>query len=295
MSSSTVVITDHDFESLDIEMSVLEDVGEIRDLSGVSGSDFNTAVAEADGVLNLRRNLNTRLIERMDECRIVARYGIGVDNIDIDAAAKEGIYVTNVPDYCIEEVFTHTLALLLAIDRGIHTYSKSIANSKWDRSVATPLHRLSTETVGIVGFGDIGRSLARRLDALNVSILASDPFLDPEDVADEPGSLVSFNTLLSESDYVSIHSPLTEDTRGLFNAEAFNTMKNDAVLINVARGAIVDEKALLEALENRTLRAAALDVFDPEPPGADSPLRDHPQIVTTPHVAWYSEEANIER
>lgn len=295
MSSYTVVATDHDFESLDVEASVLKDVAEVRDLSGITGAEFDAALAKADGVLNLRRNLDAEAIERMDKCRIVARYGIGVDNVDVDAAAKRDIYVTNVPDYCLEEVAVHALALLLAISRDVTTYDRSVADGGWDRGVATPLHRLSTRTVGVVGFGDIGRALARRLKGLDVTVLASDPFLELEDVADESASLVSFETLLSDSDYVSIHSPLTDDTRDMFDADAFDAMKDDAALINVARGPIVDESALLEALDSGSLRAAALDVFDPEPPATDSPIRDHPRVVTTPHVAWYSEEANDER
>lgn len=295
MASHTVVVTDHDFHSLDIESDILEGIAEVRDLSEVTGDEFTAALAEADGVLNLRRDLDAETIACMDECRVIARYGIGVDNIDIDAVADRDIYVTNVPDYCLEEVAVHALSLLLAIARGVATYDRSVADGEWDRDVATPLHRLSTQTVGIVGFGDIGRALARRLNGFDVTILASDPFLDPEDIAGEPASLVSFETLLADSDYVSIHSPLTNDTRGMFDADAFDVMKDDAALINVARGPIIDESALYEALEFDSLRAAGLDVFDPEPPSVDSPLRNHPRVVTTPHVAWYSEEANEER
>jgi D-3-phosphoglycerate dehydrogenase len=295
MPSHTVVVTDHDFHSLDVEAAVLKDVAEVRDLSGVTGDEFTAALAEADGVLNLRRNLDAEAIACMDECRIVARYGIGVDNVETDAAADRDIYVTNVPDYCLEEVAVHALSLLLAVARGVTTYDRSVTDGEWDRGVATPLHRLSTRTVGIVGFGDIGRTLARRLDGFDVTILASDPFLDSADVADEPVSLVPFETLLADSDYVSVHSPLTDDTRGIFDADAFDAMKHDATLINVARGPIVDESALYEALESDSLRAAGLDVFDPEPPSSESPLRDHPRVLTTPHVAWYSEEANEER
>jgi D-3-phosphoglycerate dehydrogenase len=295
MPSHTVVVTDHDFHSLDVEAAVLKDVAEVRDLSGVTGDEFTAALAEADGVLNLRRNLDAEAIACMDECRIVARYGIGVDNVETDAAADRDIYVTNVPDYCLEEVAVHALSLLLAVARGVTTYDRSVTDGEWDRGVATPLHRLSTRTVGIVGFGDIGRTLARRLDGFDVTILASDPFLDSADVADEPVSLVPFETLLADSDYVSVHSPLTDDTRGIFDADAFDAMKDDATLINVARGPIVDESALYEALESDSLRAAGLDVFDPEPPSSESPLRDHPRVLTTPHVAWYSEEANEER
>lgn len=295
MPPHTVIVTDHDFESLDIEATVLENIAEIRDLSKATGDEFESGLAAADGILNLRRDLDADAIAHMDKCEIIARYGIGVDNVDVDAAVDRGMYVTNVPDYCLEEVAVHALSLLLDVARGVTTYDQSLTDGDWDRKVAEPPHRLSTRTVGIVGFGSIGRSLAHRLDGFDVTVLASDPFLGPEDVTDEPASLVSFETLLTDSDYVSIHSPLTDDTRGMFDADAFDAMKDDAVLINVARGPIVDESALLDALESGSLRAAGLDVFDPEPPADDSPLRDHPQVVTTPHVAWYSEESNDER
>ena len=295
MSPHTVVVTDHDFKSLAIEKSVLGDIAEVRDLSGVTGREFAAALTEADGVLNLRRDLDATAVAHMDECRIIARYGIGVDNVNMDAAVEQGMYVTNVPDYCIEEVSNHAVSLLLAISRGITTYDQSVAGGEWDRGVTTPLRRLSTRTVGIVGFGDIGRALARRLNVFDVTILTSDPFLEPDDVTDEPVELVAFERVLSESDYVSIHSPLTDDTRGMFDAEVFDVMKDDAALINVARGPIVDQSALVAALESGSLRAAGLDVFDPEPPADDSLLRDHPLVVTTPHVAWYSKEANDER
>lgn len=295
MSERTVVVTDHDFETLAIEGEILGEVATVRDLSGASRAEFDAAVAGADGVLNLRRPLSGDRIARMEECRIIARYGIGVDNVDLDAAADLGAYVTNVPGYCVEEVAVHAFALLLGVARGIVAYDDSIATGGWDRDVAAPIHRLSTRTVGLVGLGDVGRVLARRLDAFDVDVLASDPFLAEEDVADEPATLTTFDELLAEADYVSVHAPLTDDTRGLFDGDAFASMKPTASLVNVSRGPIVDEDALVAALDDGEIAAAALDVFDPEPPPADSALRDHPQVVTTPHVAWYSEEANAER
>lgn len=295
MPTFDVVVTDHDFDSLAIEEAVLDDVATVRDLSTVSEEAFDEALANAAGILNLRYSLPADSISRLDNCRIIARYGIGVDNVALDAAANQGMYVTNVPEYCVEEVANHAFALLLTLARGITFYDRSVSVGDWDRDAAAPLERLSTQTVGIVGFGEIGQTLAHRLDAFGIEVLASDPFLSEEDVAEKPAALVSFETLLRESDYVSIHSPLTDDTRDLFDERAFTQMKPSAALINVARGPIVDESALVAALDDGNIAAAGLDVFDPEPPRSDSPLRDHPQVVTTPHVAWYSEEANEER
>lgn len=163
-----------------------------------------------------------------------------MDNVALDAAVDRGVYVTNVPDYCVEEVAVHAFALLLTLARGVLVYDSSVAAGEWDRDAAPPLRRLSTRTVGLVGLGDIGRALARRVDAFDVDVLFSDPYLTKEDVVSEPVSLTTFETLLTEADYISIHAPLTNDTRGLFDQEAFARMKPTSALINVSRGPIVD-------------------------------------------------------
>ena len=285
-----VVVTDHDFPDLSIERSILGDVARVVELD-----DERSELAEADAVLNLRAEVDADAIARMGRCRVIARYGVGVDNVDVEAAADRGIPVTNVPDYCREEVATHALSLALSLLCGLKRYDDSVAAGDWDRGVAVPIHRFSTRTVGVVGYGAIGRAVGARVDALGADVVASDPFLDPADVADDPAELVAFESLLDRADVVSVHSPLTEDTRGMFNAGAFDRMQSSAVLVNVARGAIVDDDALFDALESGAIAGAGLDVFPAEPPRGDHPLRNHPLVVTTPHVAWYSEEANAER
>lgn len=302
MPAYTVVVTDHDFGDLQVERDVLGDIADVVDLTDGVGGGENAGetetvqrLTEADAVLNLRYDLDAETVATMANCRLIARYGIGVDNVAVDTAADHGIPVTNVPDYCLEEVATHAISLLLALNRGIVRYDDSVAAGAWDRDVATPLHRFSTETVGIVGFGAIGRAVAERLAGFGVDLVASDPFLDPEDVADSNVDLVDFETLLERSDSVTVHSPLTDSTRGLFDAEAFERMKRSASLVNVARGPIVDGDALRSALDEGEIAGAGLDVFPTEPPEADDPLRSHERVVTTPHVAWYSEEANAER
>ena len=297
MARYTVVITDHDFESLDIECDVLGDIADVIALSNEPGNvALNTSLlADADAVINLRADLDAAAIDALDRCRIIARYGIGVDNVDVDAANRRGIYVTNVPDYCIEEVSTHAVALILTMVRGIPAYDRSVEAGEWDRAVRTPIHRFSTRTVGVVGFGAIGRAVGERVAALGADVLASDPFLEPEDVADSPADLIAFEELLERSDYVTVHSPLTDETRGMFDEAAFDQMRSEAGLVNVARGPIVDADALLSALEQGKIAGAGLDVFPEEPPAADDPLRSHENVVATPHVGWYSEEANDER
>ena len=298
MANYTVVVTDHDFDDLSIEQDILDgiaDVTAVADGVDVDDKAVREALRDADGVLNLRHDLDAADIEAAADCRIVARYGIGVDNVDIEAATERGIYVTNVPEYCLEEVSTHALTLLLGLLRGLPQYQRSVAAGEWEREAAPPMHRLSTRTVGVVGFGAIGRTVADSLGSLAGEVIASDPFVDSETMAEHGVEKVEFETLLDRADAVTIHSPLTDETRGLFDEGAFERMRDDAVLVNVARGPIVDVDALLAALDAGEIGGAGLDVFPTEPPAADHPLCDHERVLVTPHVAWYSEEANSER
>jgi D-3-phosphoglycerate dehydrogenase len=298
MSEYTVVVTDHDFADLAIERDVLDGVAEVVALVddvGAVPDDADERLAEADAVLNLRYELDGDAVATMERCQVVARYGIGVDNVAVEAATEREIPVTNVPGYCTGEVATHALSLLLALVRGLKRYDASVAAGDWDRGAAVPITRFSELTVGVVGYGDIGRAVGERVAALGADVVASDPFLDDDDVADDPAELVEFEALLSDSDAVTVHSPLTDGTRGLFDADAIARLPDSAVLVNVARGPIVDDDAVAAALDAGELAGAGLDVFPEEPPASDNPLRDHPRVVTTPHVAWYSEEANDER
>jgi len=298
MTGHTVVVTDHDFDDLAIEREVLDGVAEVVELADDVDEvpqDADERLAGADAVLNLRYVIDADAIARMDDCRIIARYGIGVDNVAVEAAADRGIPVTNVPDYCLEEVATHALSLVLSLSRGLKRYDASVAAGEWDRGAATPLHRFSTRTVGVVGYGAIGREVGARAAALGADVITSDPFLDPEDLDDDPATLTSFEDLCARADVVTVHSPLTDDTRGLLDADAFARMDDDAVVINVARGPIVDVDDLYDSIQAGELGGAGLDVFPDEPPTRGHPLRDHPRVVTTPHVAWYSEEAGADR
>ena len=296
--TNTVLVTDHDFTDLSIERERLSDLAEVVELSDDTAettADEHARLAEADAVINLRYDLDTAAVKALADCRVIARYGIGVDNIDTETAAKCSIPVTNVPTYCIEEVSTHSLTLMLSFARGIKCYDASVSAGEWERGVAPPIHRFSTQTVGVVGYGAIGREVGARADALGASVVASDPFLTQDDVADDPATLVSFEELLAEADFVTVHSPLTDETRGMLNSDAFQLMQDSAVLINVARGPIVDIDALRAALDAGEIAGAGLDVFPDEPPAVEDPLRTHERVLATPHVAWYSEEANEER
>jgi D-3-phosphoglycerate dehydrogenase len=294
MSGYTVVVTDHDFADLSIEREILGDVADVVEFDRGDG-DIEETLAMTDAVINLRLELGAERIAHMDDVRVIARYGIGVDNVDIEAAAERDVPVTNVPDYCQEEVALHALTFMLALSRRVKTYDDSVGSGEWDRSVAAPIHRFSTRTVGVVGYGSIGRAVGERVDALGATVVASDPFLSTGDVADDPATLLAFEALIERADVVTIHSPLTDETRGSFDRETFARMRDRAYLVNVARGPIVDADALLAALDAGELAGAGLDVFPTEPPPTDHPLRSHPKTIVTPHVSWYSEEANEQR
>lgn len=298
MSNYTVVVTDHDFDNLAIERKILSGTADIVELSDDVENEVQEPIdslSEADAVINLRFELGEEDIAAMDDVRVISRYGIGVDNIDLEAATNHGIPVTNVPSYCLEEVSIHALTLMLALSRGVNRYRDSVARGEWDRGVAAPINRFSTQTVGIVGYGAIGREVGARANALGANILVSDPFVTEDDVANDPASLVSLEKLLEKSDFITIHSPLNDKTEKMFDSDAFSRMKESAYLVNVARGPIVDGDALHNALEDGEIAGAGLDVFPDEPPAPDNPLRSHESVVASPHVAWYSEEANAER
>jgi D-3-phosphoglycerate dehydrogenase len=298
MTKLSVAVTDHDFEDLGIEREVLNGVATIVDVENEVGkADLGTddLLSTADAILVHRAEICADAIARLEDCRVIARYGIGVDNVAITAAADRGIPVTNVPDYCLEEVATHALSMLLSLSRGLKQYDASVAAGEWDRGAATPLHRFSTWTVGVIGYGAIGREVGARAAALGAEVLASDPFLDPKDLVDDPATLTSFEELCDRANAVTVHSPLTADTIGQLDAEAFARLDDDAVVVNVARGPIVDIDDLHNAIADGELAGAGLDVFPEEPPAPGHPLLDHPQVITTPHVAWYSEEAGADR
>jgi D-3-phosphoglycerate dehydrogenase len=298
MSDFRVVVTDHDFDDLAIERDVLDGLATVEDLSddasGSGGAALLDALDGAHAVLNRRRPLDADHLRVLAEGAIVAGYGIGVDNVDLAAAAEEGIPVTNVPEYCIEEVATHTVALALALVRGVKPFDRSTAEGHWDRDRGPRIRRLSTMTVGVVGFGSIGRAVADRFLALGATVVTSDPYVEESEVSRDV-SLVSFDSLVDRADVLTVHSPLTESTDGLLDADVFERFSDEGYIVNVARGPIVDTDDLLAALDAGDLAGAGLDVFPEEPPPQDESLCDHPSVISTPHVAWYSEEANGER
>lgn len=241
-------------------------------------------------IVDASTEVTSSVLESLDTLQVVGRSGIGVDNVDVETAQELGIPVVNVPDYCLDEVSTHALSMLLSCARKLPQLDAAVKNGEWDWSRARPIRRLKGQTVGIVGFGKIGRSFAQKLRGLGVDVLVYDPYVSTTDLAGFDVTRVEFNHLLAVSDFVSIHTPLTDETRGMFDAAVFETMPDHAILVNTARGPIVDEDALVEALETNELGGVGLDVRDPEPP-EDEPLLAFENVVLSPHAGFYSEKA----
>src|SRR5690242_19210123 len=246
-ATSKVVLTDYVWESLEVERKLLEGLAELVPLKTRTPDEFIAEAEDCDALLNTYAGpITAEVMARMPKCRIIARYGIGVDTIDLDAATRAGIIVTNNPTYCIEEVAEHTLALLLACARKVPLYDRLVRGSRWEVPPGKPIFRLSGSTLGLVGFGNIARQVAARAASFGMNVVYSDPFVK-DGQFDAPGKSASLDALLSQSDFVSIHPPLTPETRKMIGDDALAKMKPSAWVINCARGPIVDTDALVRA------------------------------------------------
>jgi D-3-phosphoglycerate dehydrogenase / 2-oxoglutarate reductase len=289
-----VAVTDSVFPNLDPARKVLSQLGaELRLAAQPTLEAILEVAREADAVLTTYAKLPAPVIAQLARCRIIARFGIGVDNVDIPAATSRGIVVTRVPDYCLDEVSDHAMALLLALVRKIPSSNARTHAGRWEMKAVTPIHRLRGSVLGLVAFGQIPQLVAPKARSFGLRVVASDPYI-PEDVMTRAGAeRVEFDELVSISDYISIHTPLVAATHHLFNADVFRRMKPTAYLINTARGPIVDEAALARALDENQLAGAALDVMEQEPP-AHSPLFGRDNVILTPHTSFYSEESLVD-
>lgn len=289
-----VAVSDSVFPNLEPAREVLGAIGAtLRLADQATPAAILQAAAGADALLVTYARITADMIQQMPRCRIISRFGIGVDNVDLQAATGAGIVVTKVPDYCIDEVSDHTLALLLALVRKIPSSSARTHSGRWEMKAVVPIHRLRGSVLGLVGFGRIPQLVAPKAQSFGMRVLAYDPFV-PRDVFARAGvEGVELAELLTRSDYVSIHTPLMPETRGLFNRDTFGRMKRGAYLVNTARGPIVDEAALADALDAGQLAGAALDVMTEEPPPR-SPLFGRDNVIITPHTSFYSEESLVE-
>ena len=245
----------------------------------------------ADGLIIMESHVNGRVMDALPSCRVVLRTGVGVDTIDVPAATDRGIAVINVPDLWLREVANHAMAMILALNRRLPLLDRLVREGEWHRVIPSPVGSLHGETLGIVGLGQIGSHLARRAAAFELTLIAYDPFVDSSSAGTLGVELVSLEELLRRSDYVSIHTPLTDDTRHLIDEAAFRQMKRMAYLINTSRGPTVDEGALVKALQEKWIFGAGIDVYEREPPSPDSPLLGMDNVLLTSHSGYYSDAA----
>lgn len=288
-----VVVTDNLFENLSIEKAILEPLGlEVVDCQCRTPETLIPALANAAFVMTQFSPVNAQVIAAMTRCRVIVRYGIGVDNVDLKAAAAKNIPVCNVPDYCIDEVADHTLALILAATRQIFPTVVTVKSGRWKTPVAfTAMHALKNMTVGLVGLGKIGREVASRLKAFKCSLVGFDPAMAPDRISAAGCRPVELERLYAESDIISLHCPSTEKTRYMINATSLSAMRRGVIIVNTSRGTLIKTPDLAEALRMGKVSAAALDVTDPEPINTDSPLLGMDNVIITSHVASVSPDA----
>lgn len=286
------MLTDQVFPRTDVERAIFAEIGaELTVLESPTPEGIREGARDADALLNTYAAIDAETLGDLKSCKIIARYGIGVDNIDLVAARERGVIVTNVPDYCVDEVADHTMTLLLAVVRKVVDGHSHTIGGGWGIDTLRPIRRLRGQTIGLIGLGSIAREVARRAASFGLAVQSFDPFIDDaifrSEKVERCGDLKS---LLMSSDIVSVHVPLVEATRGLLGSESIKLMPRGSIVLNTSRGPIVDVDAVVTALKSGHLGGAGVDVFPIEPPDA-STLRGTPNLVATPHAAFYSEEA----
>jgi D-3-phosphoglycerate dehydrogenase / 2-oxoglutarate reductase len=295
MAKYKVVVSDNRHNDYSIEAAVLKPVNAevvIENCSTVE--EMIIACRDADGVLLDQAPMPAKVIESMTKCKVVSRYGVGYDNVDVEACTKKKIYVANVPDYCMEDVSDHAMALFFSCVRRITLRDKQVRQGKWDMD-RSGIYRIKDRVFALMGFGNIARCLIRKLSGLGLKkVLVYDPYVSKEIIEAMGAQKADLETVLSEADYISLHMPVTSETRGIINKKAFSLMKNSAILINTARGPLIDEEALIDALLNRKIAFAGLDTHNKEPLLPDSPLMKMDNCILTDHMGFFSVESMIE-
>ena len=303
MPEYKVVFTDYFYPNNDKEIEIINRLGnvEIIDCTKIKPGgiteedDVISYIKDADAIIVQFAAMTRKVIQQLVNCRIICRYAIGVDSIDLEAAKEKGIVVANVPDYCIEEVSDTAIAHMLNCIRRIPYADKLVRTNEWDYEKIKPIRRFSNLTVGLLAFGNIAKRVAEKLRPFGVKILAYDPYIGDQRKYGWV-EFVELKELLSQSDIISVHAPLTNETHHMIDEDKFNRMKKGVIVINTSRGGLVDENALAQAIENNKVAAAGLDVLETEDSGFyTSVLLKYPdRVFISPHIAWYSEEAIVE-
>ncbi|HUT58480.1 MAG TPA: C-terminal binding protein [Phycisphaerae bacterium] len=296
MPKYRILIAESRYPAHDEEKAVLEPIGAEVILERSDNEDTIAALAaDVDGVVVNLAPITAKVVGAMTRCKCVSRYGVGYDNVDTAALKAKGIYLANVPDYCGEDVSDHAMALLMDCVRKVSRKDRLVRQGGWNLTGIQPVHRIAGKTFGFVGYGMIARVLHRKLGGFGLGrVLIADPFVSADGAAKAGAELADLPALCRQADYISIHAPLNDSTRGLIGAAQFAVMKPTAILVNTSRGPLVDEAALIDALKTGKIACAGLDVFTTEPLPADSELRTIENVTLTDHAGWYSVESMVE-
>lgn len=290
MKKPVVYVTDYEHDSFVDAVKVLEPAGlELRLVQCRTEEDLIAKCQDAFGLLVTYAPITRHVLANLPQCRIVVRFGIGYDCVDVEGATELGVYAANVPSYCEEEVSDHALSLLLTCARKVVLLNNAVKDRVWDYKVATPIRPLRGSVLGLVAFGKIAQHLAAKVKPLGMEVIAYDPFIDPQVALDQGVELVdSLEEMAARADFLSVHAPLSRSTRHLVGEKVLARMKPTAIVINTARGPVIDEAALIRALQEKRIGGAGLDVVEQEPIAPDNPLLKMDNVVLTPHAAWYS-------
>jgi len=290
-----VLVTDYEFSTLEFEKEELEKYGvKLESIQSKSEENIISRAKDFQGLLVQYAPITSKVINNLPKLKAIAVYAIGVDNIDVEAATKKKVYVINVPSFCEDEVSNHALGLLIACNRKILYCNHQVKNGIWGYIEAGPIYRFKGRRLGLLGFGKIARLLAKKTCALGLEVFVFDPYIKDDIVKEYGAKPVDFNFLIKNSHYISIHLPLTKETRHLINKDVISKMRKDAYLINTSRGGVIDEKALINALKEGLIQGAGLDVFEEEPISENCLLKKLNNVIITPHIAWYSITAEEE-
>src|SRR6056297_277020 len=291
MSKFTVVVSDSPFPD---DQPFIDELNKIdcevifADLNDKEG--FYSLCEKADGMIVTYADIDSEVIEKFGKCRVLARTGVAVNNIDVKESTKKKIYVTNVVTAQVDDVSNHAVALLMSSVKKIPLLNDHVKSGNWSLKIAQPIRKLSGSTLGLAGFGHIAKEVASKVKAFGIDVIAYDPYVEKKVFENYGVKKVEFEELVAESDFISIHLPLNEGTKDMFSFEEFKKMKSHMYIVNTARGGIINEDALIDALDNQKIAGAGLDVLATEFPGKDHPLYKYPNVIITPHSAYYSEE-----